>query len=116
MVETWHHTTANVIKALTEVLDLFASGKAASGAAEYCAGANLLAVNKKDGGIRPIAVGDAMRRLVSKCFAYSLPFPSFPPLIWFAVFSSLSQSHIRPSHQQSNYSMGRLTPRIQASH
>ena len=66
------HIAANVIKALTKVVNLFASGKAASGAAEYCAGANLFAANKKDGGIRPIAVGDLMRRLVSKCFAYSL--------------------------------------------
>ena len=54
------HIAANVTKALTKVVNLFASGKAASGAAEYCAGANLFAANNKDGGIRPIAVGDVM--------------------------------------------------------
>ena len=56
---------ANITVALTKVVNLFASGNAASGTAEYCAGANLYAANKKDGGIRPIAVGDVMRRLVS---------------------------------------------------
>ena len=45
------HIAANIIKALTKVVNLFASGKAASGAAEYCAGANLFAANKKDGGM-----------------------------------------------------------------
>ena len=30
-------------------------------------GANLIALNKKDGGIRPIAVGQTLRRLVAKC-------------------------------------------------
>ena len=71
------HIAANVTKALIKVVNLFALGKAASGAAKFCAGANLFAANKKDGGIRPIAVGDAMRRLVSKCFAYSLSFRLF---------------------------------------
>ena len=31
------------------------------------AGANFFALQKPDGGIRPIAVGETLRRLVSKC-------------------------------------------------
>ena len=30
-------------------------------------GANLIALRKKDGGVRPIAVGCTLRRLVAKC-------------------------------------------------
>ena len=66
------HIAANITKALTKVVNLFASGMAATGAAKYCVGAKLFDANKKDGGIRPIAVGVVMRCLVSKCFAYSL--------------------------------------------
>jgi hypothetical protein len=36
------------------------------------AGAPLTALNKKAGGIRPIAVGDVLRRLVSKCVCEQL--------------------------------------------
>ena len=63
---------ANVIKTITNVVNLFVSGKAAPSAAEFYADANLFAAYRKDVGIRLIAVGDIMRCLVSKCFTYSL--------------------------------------------
>ena len=33
-------------------------------------GANLIALNKKEGGVRPIAVGNTLRRLVAKCAGF----------------------------------------------
>jgi hypothetical protein len=41
-------------------------------AAPYFSGARLFGGKKKDGGIRPIAVGNITRRLVSKCFSFAL--------------------------------------------
>ena len=38
----------------------------------YLAGANLLAYRKPGGGVRPIAVGETLRRLVSKCAVASV--------------------------------------------
>ena len=38
-----------------------------SGLANFIAGAPLLALNKDGGGLRPIAIGEAIRRLISKC-------------------------------------------------
>ena len=41
-------------------------GKLPPSMAEVMCASNLIAVNKKDGGIRPIAVGDTLRRVVGK--------------------------------------------------
>ena len=38
-------------------LEMFCRGEAATSIAPYLCGASLLALKKKDGGIRPIAVG-----------------------------------------------------------
>jgi hypothetical protein len=35
----------------------------------FIAGAFLIGLSKKDGGIRPIAIGDVFRRLTGKCLA-----------------------------------------------
>ena len=60
-----------------------ASGKVPPDIQPYLAGAFLVGIGKKDGGIRPIAIGDIYRRLTSKCLyslilneanAYFLPF------------------------------------------
>ena len=45
-------------------------GKVTVEAAPFKSGARLYAGNKKQGGIRPTAVGEIIRRLVSKCFAF----------------------------------------------
>jgi len=59
------------------------SGKVPSEIQPFLAGAFLIGIGKKDGGIRPIAIGDIYRRLTSKCLSslilneaneYFLPF------------------------------------------
>ena len=42
----------------------------------FC-GASLLACRKKDGGLRPIAVGEVLRRLISKCISRAVQSESF---------------------------------------
>ena len=61
--------TANIYQ-LTEnlvgLLNIIASGLAPSSFAPFLLSAPLVPINKKDGGIRPIAVGEVFRRVVSK--------------------------------------------------
>jgi len=59
-------SSARFIDALTSLVKLFASGKAAQSLRPHLGGATLLALNKKDGGVRPIAIGEVHRRLTSK--------------------------------------------------
>eukprot|EP00666_Eupelagonemidae_sp_cell4sb_P018063 gene18063-biopygen37043 len=47
--------------------NILARGEAPRALAPYLAGAALVALGKEDGGVRPIAVGECMRRLVAKC-------------------------------------------------
>ena len=56
-----------LIKAITDTVNLLAAGKVNHNIAQYFCGANLYPLKKKDGGIRPISVGETLRRLVSKC-------------------------------------------------
>ena len=51
---------------------MYAAGEAAKRAAVYNSGAKLYAGNIKVPGIRPIAVGEVIRRLVSKFFSFAL--------------------------------------------
>ena len=53
---------------LTRVCNILAGGKAPLQAAEWIAGAPLTPLKKRDLGVRPIAVGELMRRLVSRAF------------------------------------------------
>ena len=55
------------ISAVLDVVNLFARGEAPTSIAPYLCGASLLALKKKDDGIRPIAVGEILLRLVAKC-------------------------------------------------
>ena len=54
---------------LTRLLNNMMAGKVPPLVAPYLCGALLHAGLKKDGGLRPIAVGDLLRRLASKCAA-----------------------------------------------
>ena len=52
---------------LTAVVNLLAQGRACPSIAPLLAGAGLVALPKPSGGIRPIAVGELLRRLTGKC-------------------------------------------------
>ena len=54
---------------LTRFVNLLTAGRTPSFITPHLCGATLLAVRKKNGGHRPIAVGKVLRRLVSKCLA-----------------------------------------------
>ena len=55
------------LKTLVRFLDLIIQGKFCKKFAEYFSGATLIPLRKPDGGVRPIAVGNVMRRLACKC-------------------------------------------------
>ena len=52
---------------LTAVVNLLAQGRAPEFLAPVLAGAGLVALPKPQGGVRPIAVGEILRRLTGKC-------------------------------------------------
>jgi Reverse transcriptase (RNA-dependent DNA polymerase) len=56
----------NLLGALTELVNLILAGGVPEWARTFFFGATLLAFTKKGGGVRPIAVGLTLRRLVSK--------------------------------------------------
>ena len=56
-------------RALTEVVALLASGKAHPAARQWICCASLTALAKPDGGLRPIAIGETLRRLTGKTHA-----------------------------------------------
>ena len=60
-----------VVGKLTRVVNMLAAGEGLEEVAPYLAGAPLMAGIKDDGGTRPIAVGEALRRLVGKCWMQS---------------------------------------------
>ena len=60
---------SSAVHALSKVINLLVSGKVPLDVVPHLCGANLLAVKKKGGGRRPIAVGEVLRRLVSKCIS-----------------------------------------------
>jgi hypothetical protein len=56
------------LEQLTALVNLFLTGKALPAFASFMASANLVPLLKKDGrSVRPIAVGEVLRRLISKC-------------------------------------------------
>ena len=69
LLECCSHQTgvSDVEKHLTAFVNLFLSGKALQSFAPFMSSATLVPLLKKDGRIRPVAVGEIFRRLVSKC-------------------------------------------------
>ncbi len=65
------------LSALTKWINLLLSGKANPIIAPWLCGAPLTALIKKGGGVRPIAVGETIRRLTSR-LCCSAVFPSLP--------------------------------------
>ena len=59
------------LSVLFALVNFMACGWLPAEVAPYTGGANLF-VGKKDGTQRPIAVGNTIRRLVSKCIAYAV--------------------------------------------
>ena len=58
------------LSVLTTFVNLLAAGRTPLDVTPYLCGATLLASKKKSGGHRPIAVGEVLRRLVSKCLSF----------------------------------------------
>jgi hypothetical protein len=56
-----------VLGSLTRLTNHMVAGLAPRELAPFIAGAPLMALKKQDGGLRPIAIGETIRRLVSKC-------------------------------------------------
>ena len=56
-----------IITALTAFVNLMLAGHCPDDVAPTFFGGRLIALNKKSGGIRPIAIGFILRRLTSKC-------------------------------------------------
>ena len=63
---------AQSIGALTSLVQKLSSGQVPAEVTPHLCGATLLACKKKGGGLRPIAVGEVLRRLVSKCLSFVL--------------------------------------------
>ena len=60
------------ITTLTNLVNALATGRLPPSVAPHFFGANLFAALKKDGGFRPVAVGETLRRLTSKCYAFEV--------------------------------------------
>ena len=59
---------------LSQLVTLLSSGSCPPSVVPHLCGATLLASHKKSGGFRPIAIGEVLRRLTSKCLsAHILP-------------------------------------------
>ena len=65
-------TNDRASQALLALVNRLASGQAPSAVTPFLCGATLLACHKKDGGLRPIAVGEVIRRLTSKCLSFAV--------------------------------------------
>ena len=57
----------NFLKSLTKLINLIGDGKIPEPLRPFFFGAKLIALIKIDGGLRPIAIGNTLRRIASKC-------------------------------------------------
>ena len=63
---------AGLLDQLTTVVNLLAQGRACAAVAPLLAGAGLVALSKPGGGVRPIAVGEVLRRITAKCLMHEV--------------------------------------------
>ena len=63
-------TGSDFLSALTAFVNMVLAGRCPSDVTPIFFGGRLVALNKKSGGIRPIAIGFTLRRLVSKCASF----------------------------------------------
>ena len=73
----------SILSSLTRFTNLLAAGQSPSSILPHLCGASLFAIRKKSDGLRPIAVGEVLRRLTSKCLAnaaHQSAFSSLTPL------------------------------------
>ena len=68
------------LTSLTRFVNLLCSGNVPSEIVPHLCGATLLPCKKKSGGLRPIAVGEVLRRLTSKCTARAVIFDAVDTL------------------------------------
>ena len=61
-----------LLEALTDFTNMILEGKTPSFVRPFFFGTTLVALEKKDGGVRPIAVGCTFRRLLAKCAGRSV--------------------------------------------
>ena len=55
------------LKSLTKLVNVIANDKVAENIRRFFFGAKLIALVKKDGGLRPIVIGNTIARVVAKC-------------------------------------------------
>ena len=60
------------LTALTRLVNTMAAGKVPERVRPFLCGARLVAGKKKDNSLRPIAIGNLLRRVVAKCFTSAL--------------------------------------------
>lgn len=106
-----HDRAASALKSIWGVVSLLSAGLAPIVVVPHLCGATLLALEKKGGGFRPIAVGEVLRRLTSKCVSRLVQSDAFQVLtplqlgvgvklgceaIVHAITSTLENSNIPP--------------------
>ena len=67
MITISRNEDSQFVSSLTKFVNLVISGEIAATARPFFFGATLIGLNKKDGGVRPIAIGCTLRRLAAKC-------------------------------------------------
>ena len=68
------------LQVLSRVINLLCSGQVPSDVVPHLCGAILFACKKKGGGLRPIAVGEVLRRMTSKCISRAVQGEAFKAL------------------------------------
>ncbi len=68
--------STSLLSSLTSLVNLLASGCAPPTVLLHLCGAILIAIRKKSGCLHPIAIGESIRRLTSKCLTLSACSPA----------------------------------------